>query len=721
MLSTLRRTLPVVTLFLLGHAFVVAQWTRTNGPGGGGTYCLALSNGAAFEAGGGGVYFSSNRGASWTSANAGLPDGNIVALAAVPAGTSPGAIVYAATFINGVFRSTDYGEHWNQVDTLPGNPHIYSLAVTDSTLYIGVSDKVFISRHAGRGWYAVDVGLPFQSAFRIAASGERVMVSDQAGVSLSIDKGLTWRSVGGNMSVSTAINALAIMDTILLAATGGQGIFRSTDDGKSWSAPNEGLWNTHFNSIAVGRNAIYAASDPANLYLSVDGGTSWVASSPDLHLTTITALAAYEYTVLAGTLFEGMFVTTNGAGSWNAANIGTRETVIKVMAKRGSTIYAGTDGNGVSFTTTRGDDWIPINTGLKYDIVAALAMSDRYMFAGTRGGGVFRSTNGGASWVSANSGMTGQPTASGMVNDVVADGENVYRATDGAGLYRSTDAGLSWIQSGLASQYILALALTHPTGGSNLFAGVGGGLFRSTNSGSDWIDLTSAVGQRTVWAFAVTDTIVFAVTADVVYRSTDNGATWIDCGLVRKGFFRHIAADGDNVLVTGDLTGLHLSTDMGVNWTTDTTTFPPSQLTSILVSGTDLFAGTSGLGVWRRPFEPAGTSINPSISICPVGFNLDQNYPNPFNPTTVISYQLPVVSNVRLGVYDLLGREVAVLVNERKAPGSYEVKFDGAGLASGVYFYRLSVSPLAIRDLVTQGRDGQMADFVLTRKLLIIR
>jgi hypothetical protein len=73
----------------------------------------------------------------------------------------------------------------------------------------------------------------------------------------------------------------------------------------------------------------------------------------------------------------------------------------------------------------------------------------------------------------------------------------------------------------------------------------------------------------------------------------------------------------------------------------------------------------------------------------PGSFTLRQNYPNPFNPTTVVSYQLPVVSNVKLAIYDLLGREVAVLVNEVQRPGSYGVRFDATGLASGMYFYEL--------------------------------
>lgn len=85
-------------------------------------------------------------------------------------------------------------------------------------------------------------------------------------------------------------------------------------------------------------------------------------------------------------------------------------------------------------------------------------------------------------------------------------------------------------------------------------------------------------------------------------------------------------------------------------------------------------------------------------------FSLNQNYPNPFNPTTFINYQLGVASDVRLGVYDILGRELAVLVNERKAPGSYSVRFDASGLASGMYFYRL-----------------QAGSFVQAKKMLVLK
>lgn len=95
----------------------------------------------------------------------------------------------------------------------------------------------------------------------------------------------------------------------------------------------------------------------------------------------------------------------------------------------------------------------------------------------------------------------------------------------------------------------------------------------------------------------------------------------------------------------------------------------------------------------------------------PGGFQLFQNYPNPFNPSTVVQYQVPAVSEVRLAVYDLLGREVAVLVRGTQQPGIQTVTFDASGLSSGVYFYRLEATPLS----------GCGGTSMKTRRLLLLR
>lgn len=97
------------------------------------------------------------------------------------------------------------------------------------------------------------------------------------------------------------------------------------------------------------------------------------------------------------------------------------------------------------------------------------------------------------------------------------------------------------------------------------------------------------------------------------------------------------------------------------------------------------------------------TNVRTSASV-PDKFELYQNYPNPFNPSTVISYSLPVNSWVTLKVYNLLGQEVATLVNEKKEAGRYDVEFNGSKLTSGVYFYRL-----------------QTETFTETKKLLLLK
>lgn len=92
-------------------------------------------------------------------------------------------------------------------------------------------------------------------------------------------------------------------------------------------------------------------------------------------------------------------------------------------------------------------------------------------------------------------------------------------------------------------------------------------------------------------------------------------------------------------------------------------------------------------------------------------FTLSQNYPNPFNPVTNIRYRIVDGGSVTLKVYDVLGREAKTLVNEVKKPGSYEVRFDGSGLASGVYFYKLSIRSLKRTGII----------YTETKKLLLLK
>jgi hypothetical protein len=100
--------------------------------------------------------------------------------------------------------------------------------------------------------------------------------------------------------------------------------------------------------------------------------------------------------------------------------------------------------------------------------------------------------------------------------------------------------------------------------------------------------------------------------------------------------------------------------------------------------------------------------------LAPYETKLYDNYPNPFNPSTRIKYQVSGISQVSLVVHDVLGNEVATLVNEEKPAGSYEVNFNASPLASGIYYYQLLVSAL-------QNKDGNAGTFAETKKMILLK
>jgi hypothetical protein len=132
--------------------------------------------------------------------------------------------------------------------------------------------------------------------------------------------------------------------------------------------------------------------------------------------------------------------------------------------------------------------------------------------------------------------------------------------------------------------------------------------------------------------------------------------------------------------------------------------------------GNEFYYGSCGWGVeeWSEiyVYYSTLTSVTKNNNY-PTKYSLSQNYPNPFNSSTIIKYTIPKNDKretkdgktfIRLNVFDVLGREVATLVNEKQKPGNYEVEFDGSKLTSGVYFYRL-----------------QTRNYTSTKKMILLR
>lgn len=337
------------------------------------------------------------------------------------------------------------------------------------------------------------------------------------------------------------------------------------------------------------------------------------------------------------------------------------------------------------------------------------------VFAGTTRG-VSRSSNFGVTWVKA--GLVDTPVTALHCG---ADGtlyagtapllpQNTWRAS----VSRSTDNGLSWVQCAptWAPSTVEAIATT-PQG--TMFVAeishitTSGSIMRSTDAGLHWDTVYQAVRENIVTLAIGSDGTIFAGTMSMMgpggnaLRSTDNGQTWasVQAGLPGAEVWSFVFAGSGQVYLS--TTGVFGSSDKGTTWTPAKAGLPQTRVLALAKSGINLFAGTSGSGIWRIPLSEVTAVVQPYFSR-PAEYVLSQNYPNPFNPGTNIRYELPKTSHVGLTVYDLLGREVSVLVNDRREAGVHEVKFDGSGLASGVYFYRL--------------RAG---DFVATKRLHLLK
>jgi hypothetical protein len=196
----------------------------------------------------------------------------------------------------------------------------------------------------------------------------------------------------------------------------------------------------------------------------------------------------------------------------------------------------------------------------------------------------------------------------------------------------------------------------------------------------------------------------------LLYKSTDYGNTWSfadtldqnnqtihELQLTSTGTLIFVQWKNSNIYLKSSFDGKTWSTLTRVNPTANTTTGKStSGFSSALIDDANIGIAwidtTTGYDefFYRSMAIPTAPTVGVAeIKTAPKQFALDQNYPNPFNPTTVIRYQLAKSGMVNLKIFDLLGKEVAVLVNEEKAEGTYSVTFHAVNLPSGVYFYRL--------------------------------
>ncbi|MGD0338153.1 MAG: T9SS type A sorting domain-containing protein [Bacteroidota bacterium] len=684
----------LIGFFVLGQATLKAQWSQTNGPTGGCINALTTLGSTIIAGTEAGAFRSTDNGAHWTAANTGLTNYEILAL-------TSGERIFMGTGSD-LVSSTDQGVTWSSSLM---NDYVLSIATNGTYLLVGTYSGVSLSTDNGTNWTQVNNGLTNTTVQALAIVGSTFFAGTGNGLFLSTDQGASWHAPTTGPTNSN-IRCFTVKDTNVYAGTWGGGVFVTSDTGAHWSETNNGFSSSEIvMSLYTFGTVLCVGTGNDGPYVSTDDGAHW-NSTASLPGGEVHAFTSNNTTLFTGTR-SSLYASTDTGKHWTEACDGMIAAYCSALGGSGSTIYAASGTNGVYLSTNEGTSWTASNNGLDIPIAYTIAVDGSFIYLGDNGG-AHRSTDGGANWLTANTGFVNYNP----VNAFFVDGTNLYSGGDD-GVYLSTDHAANWTpaKTGLPQENPHNIIYALGKIGSKLIAATyDSGFFVSTNNAANWAPSSTGLplparGKK----FVTVGTKIYAGLQNNrgVYVSADSCNSWtaINEGLTDLDI-NALASDGTN-LFAGTLNCVSILMHGSTSWIPMATGLPvvgSNEIDALLVNGDYLYAAVGSSGVWRRLLSEMTDVKNYTAQNQPDVFTLKQNYPNPFNPTTTISFSLPTPSKVSLKVFDLLGREVAIIVSEVLSAGDHSRQWNASGFASGIYYYRL-----------------EAGIFVETKKLVLLR
>ncbi len=686
-----------------------------------GTDVISLSSSIIlFSTDSDGIYRTTNSGTNWTKIASSLPTTgyNRIAMSKDPNNSSIIYAVFSATStdspyygLRGIYKSIDGGVNWSALGTPP------TLTSAGGLSYL-----------SAQGWYDNVIAVnPFNSN-HIYAGGMEMIKSTNGGSNWSQ---LTyWYPGYGSPYVHADHHVIAFdpnnSGTIYEGDDGG--LFKTTDNGTSWTAMNNGLEITQFYGGSVyPTGSTYYGGTQDNGHLKYTSGTNWTQSAGGdggyaAQDQSNSSIAYEEYVYLQ------MSKTSNWGSSWNSCTSGLTDAgngnlclfiaPFTMNPENSGVLIAGSD--KVWITSNSAGSWTQSSntlvSGQKVSAVTVVNTSSNYLgFAGTTDGQIYKCTSlnpatGIDTWTSIT--PTGNNGA--WVRRIVVDLTNknkIYACYSGFNntgsgrhVWVSTNQGTSWtdISTGLPDIPVHSLVID-PANSNTLYVGTETGIYQSTNGGTSWSSFNSGMPS-----YVPVDQLVLQTGTNILFAFTHGRSVW----KTNAPLPVELSSFTAKVLHSG---GIQL------NWRTETEVNNYGfdvERKQLLEKDTlwQKIGFVEGHGNSNTPrdysFADNRTKygkysyrlkqidndgkfqysdiVQVYAGAIPDGFVLEQNYPNPFNPRTTIRFILAETQNAELKIFDILGNQVTTLFNGLADGGKvYETEFDATNLSSGIYFYRL--------------------------------
>lgn len=448
-----------------------------------------------------------------------------------------------------------------------------------------------------------------------------------------------------------------------------RGIFKSTDAGETWTNMFSTGAANYLDIACDSLNNVYVANTTNGLLISNDGGQNFnLVPSSTFNGNTINTVACGRIGhVFAGATNGGIWRSTDFGATWTNTALQTFTIVtIAVNKDNPDIIYAGSSSAGANG-----------------------------FFISTDGGLTF-----GTSTLNLNIWQILQPANGDLYTATTSSPYPFSRSTDG-GLTWSTMSNLSGAMRGATLDLL-----------DDIYTSGNGGVFKSTNGGASFANHNLTFSSNKILTFS--NKIMVCVTG------TTNGGVWIFTDeAIPVELVSFYAMIDNNVVNLSWMTaaevnnyGFEIERNISDNW--KQIGFVPGYGTTTHANHYSYSDNLSGLADGTVQYRLKQVDLDGSYSYSkivevevinlPAGFALNQNYPNPFNPGTVISWHSPVNSWQTLKVYDVLGKEVATLVDEYRSEGTHSIEWNANGLPSGVYFYKL-----------------QAGEYTATKKMLLMQ